>query len=224
MGGIACDLDGRTKLPGLYAAGECACVSVHGANRLGGNSLLETIVFGRRAGHAVVADLEGGRAGGDDASAAGRQAVADVECRVANLAARGPDGADPYAIRAEMIATTRDYFGVFREDSMMRQGLAILRRLKERCAVIGLRDAGGVFNLDLIRTLELEGMVDLALCVAEGALARTESRGSHARTDHPDRDDGRWLKHTMAYYTPEGPRLEYEPVTLGTFEPQERKY
>ena len=224
MGGIDCDVDGRTRLPGFYAAGECACVSVHGANRLGGNSLLETIVFGRRSGHAVVADLEAGSLGGPDASAVGRQAVADMECHVANLVARGVDGADSYAIRAEMIATTRDYFGVFREDAVMREGLAILRRLKERCARIGLRNAGGVFNLDLMRTLELEGMVDLALCVAEGALARTESRGSHSRTDFPARDDERWLRHTLAYYTPEGPRLEYEPVALGTFEPQERKY
>ena len=224
MGGIDTDVDGRTKLPGLYAAGECACVSVHGANRLGGNSLLETIVFGRRSGHAVVADLEGSEAAGRGVAAAGRQAVADMECHVANLVARGPDGADPYAIRAEMIATTRDHFGVFREDTIMREGLATLLHLKERCARIGLRDARGVFNLDLMRTLELEGMVDLALTVAQGAVARTESRGSHSRTDYPVRDDERWLKHTMAYYTPEGPRIEYEPVTLGTFEPQERKY
>ncbi len=224
MGGIDTDVDGRTRLPGFYAAGECACVSVHGANRLGGNSLLETIVFGRRAGMAVVADLEGGSAGGGDASAAGRGAVTAMEARVAELAARGAGGADAYAIRAEMIATTRDYFGVFREDAVMRTGLEILRRLKERCSTIGLRHAGGVFNLDLMRTLELEGMVDLALCVAEGAWARTESRGSHSRTDHPARDDERWLKHTLAHYTPEGPRLEYAPVTLGTFEPQERKY
>ena len=224
MGGIDTDVDGRTKLPGFYAAGECACVSVHGANRLGGNSLLETIVFGRRSGHAVVADLEGGSLGGRDASAAGRRAVADMECHVANLVARGADGADVYAIRAEMIATTRDHFGVFREESVMRDGLEKLNRLKERCAAIGLRDAGGVFDLDMMRTVELEGMVDLALCVAEGALARTESRGSHSRTDHPARDDERWLRHTLAYYTPEGPRLEYEPVALGTFEPQERKY
>ena len=223
MGGIDTDVDGRTRLPGLYAAGECACVSVHGANRLGGNSLLETVVFGRRAGMAVVADLEGGSPAGD-ASAAGRAAVAAMEARVAELAARGADGADAYAIRAEMIATTRDYFGVFRDDAVMRTGLETLRRLKERCSRIGLRNAGGVFNLDLMRTLELEGMVDLALCVAEGAWARTESRGSHSRTDHPARDDERWLKHTLAYYTPEGPRLEYVPVTLGTFEPQERKY
>jgi succinate dehydrogenase / fumarate reductase flavoprotein subunit len=224
MGGIDTDVDGRTKLPGFYAAGECACVSVHGANRLGGNSLLETIVFGRRAGMAVVADLQSGAAGGGDVSAAGKAAVASMEARVAELAARGADGADPYAIRAEMIATTRDYFGVFREESVMRTGLETLRRLKERCGSIGLRNAGGVFNLDLMRTLELEGMVDLALCVAEGALARTESRGSHSRTDYPARDDEHWLVHTLAYYTPEGPRLEHAPVTLGTFEPQERKY
>ena len=223
MGGIDTDVDGRTELPGFYAAGECACVSVHGANRLGGNSLLETVVFGRRAGMAVVADLEGGAPSGDPAPAAAG-AVAAMEARVAELAARGADGADAYAIRAEMIATTRDYFGVFREDSVMRTGLETLRRLKERCSQIGLRNAAGVFNLDLMRTLELEGMVDLALCVAEGAIARTESRGSHSRTDFPARDDEQWLKHTLAYHTPEGPRLEYVPVTLGPFEPQERKY
>ena len=224
MGGIDTDVDGRTSLPGFYAAGECACVSVHGANRLGGNSLLETIVFGRRAGMAVVADLESAAAGGGDVSAAGNAAVSAMEARVAELAARGADGADPYAIRAEMIATTRDYFGVFREESVMRTGLETLRRLKERCGSIGLRNAGGIFNLDLMRTLELEGMVDLALCIAEGALARTESRGSHSRTDYPARDDEHWLVHTLASYTPEGPRLEHKPVTLGTFEPQERKY
>jgi len=223
MGGIDTDVDGRTAMPGFYAAGECACVSVHGANRLGGNSLLETIVFGRRSGAAVVADLAG-RAGGSDASAAGVRAVADVEARVAALAARGADGEDPYAIRTEMTATMKDHFGVFREDKQMREGLERLLALKERCATIGLRNAGGVFNLDLIRTLELEGMVDLALAVAAGAVARTESRGSHSRTDHPGRDDEAWLKHTMAYYTPGGPRLDYKPVTLGTFEPQERKY
>jgi succinate dehydrogenase / fumarate reductase flavoprotein subunit len=223
MGGIDTDVDGRTVMPGFYAAGECACVSVHGANRLGGNSLLETIVFGRRSGAAVVADIAG-RAGGGDASAAGARAVADVEARVAALAARGADGQDPYAIRAEMTTTMKDHFGVFREEKQMREGLERLLALKQRCATIGLRNAGGVFNLDLIRTLELEGMVDLALAVASGAVERTESRGSHARTDHPARDDEAWLKHTMAHYTPAGPRLDYKPVTLGTFEPQERKY
>ena len=151
-------------------------------------------------------------------------AVAAMEARVAELAARGADGADPYAIRAEMIATTRDYFGVFREDPVMRTGLETLRRLKERCSQIGLRNAGGVFNLDLMRTLELEGMVDVALCVAEGALARTESRGSHSRTDFPARDDEQWLKHTLAYYTPRGRGSTTCPSPSVTFEPQERKY
>jgi len=223
MGGIDTDVDGRTAMPGFYAAGECACVSVHGANRLGGNSLLETIVFGRRSGAAVVADLAG-RAGGGAASAAGARAVADVEARVAALAARGADGEDSCAIRADMTTTMKDHFGVFREEKQMREGLERLLALKERCATIGLRTAGGIFNIDLIRTLELEGMVDLALAVATGAVARTESRGSHSRTDCPARDDGAWLKHTMAHYTTGGPRLDYKPVTLGTFEPQERKY
>jgi len=223
MGGIDTDVDGRTLMPGFYAAGECACVSVHGANRLGGNSLLETIVFGRRSGAAVVADLAG-RAGGGDASAAGARSVADVEARVAALAARGADGQDPYAIRADMTATMKDHFGVFREEKQMREGLERLLALRQRCATIGLRNAGGVFNLDLIRTLELEGMVDLALAVASGAVERTESRGSHARTDYPQRDDENWLTHTMAHYAADGPRLDYKRVTLGTFEPQERKY
>ena len=223
MGGIDTDVDGRTVMPGFYAAGECACVSVHGANRLGGNSLLETIVFGRRSGAAVVADLAG-RAGRGDASAAGARAVADLQARVAALAARGADGQDPYAIRADMTVTMKDHYGVFREERQMREGLERLLALKQRCATIGLRSAGGVFNLDLMRTLELEGMVDLALAVAAGAAARTESRGSHSRTDHPLRDDETWLKHTMAHYTSAGPRLDYKPVTLGTFEPQERRY
>jgi len=224
MGGIDTDVDGRTKLPGFYAAGECACVSVHGANRLGGNSLLETIVFGRRSGAAAAAQLLG-KAGGGDVSAAGRQAVADEEATVAALAARGADGEDPYDIRAGMTTTMKEHFGVFREDKLMREGLEKLIQLKERCARIGLRNAGGVFNVDLIRTTELEGMVDLALAVAHGAIERTESRGSHARTDYPTRNDADWLKHTMAHYPPEGgTRLDYKPVTLGTFEPQERKY
>jgi succinate dehydrogenase / fumarate reductase, flavoprotein subunit len=223
MGGIDTDVDGHTLLPGFYAAGECACVSVHGANRLGGNSLLETIVFGRRSGAAVVADLAGRDALADPSAAAART-VAETEARVAALAGRGADGEDPYAIRLDMTVTMKDHFGVFREENQMREGLERLLALKARCATVGLRNAGGVFNVDLIRTVELEGMVDLALAAAMGAVARTESRGSHSRTDFPARDDAGWLKHTMAHYTPDGPRLDYRPVTLGTFEPQERKY
>ena len=229
MGGIDTDVDGRTVLPGLYAAGECACVSVHGANRLGGNSLLETIVFGRRTGAAVAADIGATgahrTAGGADAlAAAGRGAVTHTELRVAGLASRGVEGEDPYAIRSEMKAVMKEHFGVFREETQMRAGLAQLESLKERCASVGLRHSGGAFNLDMMRTLELEGMVDVALTVAQGAIRRKESRGSHSRTDYPTRNDADWLKHTLAYEAEGGPRLADKAVALGTFEPEERKY
>ena len=224
MGGIDTDADGATVLPGFYAAGECACVSVHGANRLGGNSLLETIVFGRRAGRAATEFITTGPALGADVTPAER-AVADFRARVENLAARA-DGEDPYAIRREMTDTMREHFGVFRDAPTMQVGVDELVRLKERVQRIRLRHAGDVFNLDMIRTVELEGMVDVALATATGALARQESRGSHARTDFPTRDDGQWLKHTLAVYEPgaPAPRLDYKPVTLGMFEPKERTY
>lgn len=226
MGGIDTDRDGRTELPGLYAAGECACVSVHGANRLGGNSLLETIVFGRRSGAAAAAAILGSdgasAAGADEAAAAA--ALARTEGRVAALAQRGAGGDDPYAVRAALKAIMKLHFGVFREDAEMRAGLEKLVALKRRCEDVGLRHVGGCFNLDLMRTLELEGMVDVALAIATGALRRTESRGSHARTDFPKRDDAAWLKHSLAYATAGGPRIVDKPVSLGVFEPQERTY
>jgi len=227
MGGIDTDVDGRTRMPGFYAAGECGCVSVHGANRLGGNSLLETIVFGRRSGAAAAEELLGRESeavGADAVAAAARRTLADVEARVSTLAARGVAGDDPYAVRVEMKAAMKEHFGVFREAEQMRAGLEKLRTLKARCAAVGLRHSGGVFNLDMMRTLELEGMLDVALAVAAGALRREESRGSHARTDFPKRDDERWLKHTLAYLDGAEPRLEDKPVALGAFEPQERTY
>lgn len=225
MGGIDTDMDGRTVLPGLYAAGECACVSVHGANRLGGNSLLETVVFGRRAGAAVVEYL-GGLSAKKTGAAAGEAALKEAHAQVDSLAARtGTPGAeDPYVIRLGMTTTMKDHFSVFREASVMQAGLDKMMELKRRVKNVGLRHTGGVFNLDMIRTVELEGMVDVALGIAAGALNRTESRGSHSRTDFPERDDDTWLKHTLAHNTPDGPRLDSKAVTLGMFEPQERKY
>ncbi len=223
MGGIDTDMDGATDLAGFYAAGECACVSVHGGNRLGGNSLLETVVFGRRAGAAAAQHIRNSGPSPDMTVLAGRT-VAAVEAQVGGLAARGAAGEDPYAVRAEMTTTMKDHFGVFRDAATMHAGLDKMLALKERVGNVGLRHTGGVLNLDMIRTVELEGMVDVALGIAAGALARTESRGSHSRTDYPDRDDTHWLKHTLAHYHPEGPRLGSKPVTLGMFEPQERKY
>ncbi len=118
----------------------------------------------------------------------------------------------------------KEHFGVFRDEAQMRVGLAKLESLKERCAHVGLRHSGGAFNLDMMRTLELEGMVDVALTVALGAIRRKESRGSHSRTDYPTRNDADWLKHTLAYEAEGGPRLADKAVALGTFEPEERKY
>src|SRR5665811_446974 len=194
-------------------------------NRLGGNSLLETVVFGRRAG-AAAAEYLGGLAAKKGSAAAGEAAVIAARAQVDDLASRaGSAGAeDPYAIRLGMTTTMKDHFGVFREASVMQAGLDKMIDLKQRVRNIGLRHTGGVFNLDMIRTVELEGMVDVALAIAAGALARTESRGSHSRTDFPDRDDANWLRHTLAFNTPDGPSLESKPVALGMFEPQERKY
>ncbi|NLV72973.1 MAG: FAD-dependent oxidoreductase [Actinobacteria bacterium] len=224
MGGIDTDVNGATVMPGLYAAGECACVSVHGANRLGGNSLLETIVFGRRAGAEVVRYLEtltDRRPNARSAFAAAQM----MEQKVEELGVReGKENA--YELRAVMTEVMKDHFFLFRDEAAMREGLERLLQVKERVKNINLRWTGSVFNVDMIRTVELEGMVDLALCVAVGALERQESRGAHFRTDYNTRDDLNWLKHTLAYYQPDaaGPRLDSKPVTLGHFELQERKY
>jgi len=224
MGGIDTNVEGATPMPGLYAAGECACVSVHGANRLGGNSLLETIVFGRRAGAEAARFLEGLDHRPPNAQSA-FGAVRAMESRVEELAAAlGSENA--YAVRAEMADVMKEHFGVFRDEATMKAGVDKLLAIRQRAAGIGLRWIGSVFNLDMIRTVELEGMIDVALAIAVAALARTESRGAHFRTDYCERDDANWLKHTLAYYEPDaaGPRLDSKAVTLGAFEPQERKY
>ncbi|MBN1630333.1 MAG: FAD-binding protein [Thermoleophilia bacterium] len=224
MGGIDTNVDGATVMPGLYAAGECACVSVHGANRLGGNSLLETIVFGRRAGAEVVRYLETLTDKRPDARTA-FAAAQMMEQAVEELGVReGTE--DVYKLRAEMTALMRDHFFLFRDEPTMKAGLERLYSIKERVKNISLRWTGGVFNIDMIRTMEFEGMLDLTLCVAEGAIVRQESRGAHFRTDFNTRDDANWLRHTLAFYDPDSPkpRLDYKPVTLGTFELQERKY
>ena len=224
MGGIDIDADGATESPGSTPAASAPASSVHGANRLGGNSLLETIVFGRRAGAAAAAFIAGGGAGAADGAATARAAAAALAAMRDRVDRLRHGSEQPYAIRADMIATMKEHFGVFRDEQRMAEGLEKMRALKERARHVKLMHGGDVFNLDLIRTIELEAMVDVALATATGALKRTESRGSHARTDHPDRDDVHWLKHTLAYYEPGGPRLESKPVTLGMFEPQERRY
>ncbi|MDP6493991.1 MAG: FAD-binding protein, partial [Dehalococcoidia bacterium] len=219
MGGVRTDVDGRTTLPGLYAAGECACVSVHGANRLGGNSLLETVVFGRRAGKAAAEGVQG-EAFVNLSTASAR----DPGTRIDSLLERTDQGLRAAALRKEMGISMREQVGIFRDEARLHQGLGELQNLKERYQQVSVQNQGSVFNTDLISVLELGNLLDLAESMVVGSLARHESRGAHARRDFPERDDENWLKHTLAFYTPDGPRLDYAPVTITDWEPQVRSY
>jgi len=223
MGGIDTDIDGRTVVHGLYAAGECACVSVHGANRLGGNSLLDTIVFGKRAGDHIAQFIQsnGGIAAGADKAVA--EAQKEVEARFQRLYS-GQGTEDGSKLRTELQETMFNHVGIFRDEALMTEGLEKIRQLKQRYAKVKVKHTGKIYNLDLIKNYELEGMLDVAEVIASGALQRKESRGSHARRDYPERDDANFLKHTLAFYTENGPRLEYKPVTITKFQPVARKY
>ena len=214
MGGVRTNAWGEAGLPGLYAAGECACVSVHGANRLGGNSLLETIVFGRRAGNRAgqyVAQIP--------TPSVSDAALAAERARIATLMAnKGPER--PWQIRDELGKTLSRNLGIFRTKESMAEAVDVVRKLKSRAAHVTLHDHGRVFNSDLIQALELDALLEVAETIVAGALAREESRGAHYRSDFPARDDVRWLKHTVAHRAPDGPRLSYAPVAITRFSPQ----
>ena len=219
MGGVKTDVDGATPLPGLYAAGECACVTVHGANRLGGNSLLETVVFGRRAG-AAAADYARAAAPHNVSQAA----VAEQEKALKAVLERSRREDTTARIRREMGTTMTAKLGVFRTEKEMAEAVEKIRELKERYRSLGVQDKGRVFNFDLANYLELGYLLDCAECVAAAALARRESRGAHSRRDFPERDDENWLKHSLCHHTPEGPKLEYSPVTVTRWQPERRAY
>jgi succinate dehydrogenase / fumarate reductase flavoprotein subunit len=219
MGGVDTDVDGRTELDGLYAAGECACVSVHGANRLGGNALMETITYGKRAGrHAADWALT------HTTVAVPPSVESDAERDLKELLDRS-DGERPHAIRDELAATMHENFGVFRrEDLMERQG-EIVGALQERYERVVVDDKSEVFNNDLTQALELGYLLDLAACMVVCGIARRESRGAHARPyDYPDRDDENFMKHTLVRVEDEQPQLDWKPVTVTKWEPMERKY
>ena len=220
MGGIKTDLDGRTNLPGLYAAGECACASVHGANRLGANSLLDTVVFGHKAGdHAAQAAQQ------TEYSALNIQEwVTQEESKIGELLSRPSNGDRVATIRLEMGTTLDQYLGVFREEQGMQAAISRVRQLKERYLQVTVQDKGRVFNTDLIFALELDFMLDCAETVAVSGLERKESRGAHNRRDYPQRDDENWLKHVLVAYSSEGPQLSYLPVAITQWQPQERTY
>ncbi len=214
MGGVRTTQWGETELPGLYAAGECACVSVHGANRLGGNSLLETIVFGRRAG-ARAADYVSGIA----PRAISETPLRAEEARIKSLMEKnGPTRA--WQIRDELGKTMALNLGIFRTQKSVTEAFEKVRELKARAAHVFLQDRGKIFNTDLIQALELHSLLEVAETIVAGALARAESRGAHYRSDFLRRDDANWLKHTLTYRTLDGPSLRYAPVTITRFPPK----
>jgi succinate dehydrogenase / fumarate reductase flavoprotein subunit len=227
MGGIPTDIDGRVladetgrTVPGFYAAGECACVSVHGANRLGTNSLLDILVFGRRAGIAMAHELR-------DAPPAEPDLAAEVAVSQAVSELRGrQDGERAAVIRAELQEVMFTKCGVYRTQQLLEACRADVRALRERARQLVIDDKGCRYNTDLGEALELGFLLDCAEATVESAVARHESRGAHAREDFPERDDTDWLKHTFAFRDPHGgdARLTYKPVTVTKFEPKPRVY
>ena len=226
MGGIPTDLDGRvvtgadeTPVPGLYAAGECACVSVHGANRLGTNSLLDIVVFGRRGGAHMAAFARD-----TDLAPVPADPAAHTLDMLNGLLSRDRS-VNPVDIRTELQDEMFDKACVVRDEDGLKQMEAVLADLHDRYAQVGVQDKGSVYNTDLMEAVELGFLLDCAESLVAAARARTESRGAHFREDHPLRDDANWLKHSLAYRRDDRTiDLEYKPVKMGPYIPMERKY
>ncbi|MEM4265406.1 MAG: FAD-binding protein, partial [Thermoplasmata archaeon] len=222
MGGISTDKNGATNIKGFYAAGECACVSVHGANRLGGNSLLDTVVFGKLSGKHAKAYMKT-KTDRRKGEAAIMKALEEQEKVREELLTRS--GSENHAaIRDEMKQTMIEKVGIFRNGPQMKEALDKILELKERYQNIRVMNKGRKYNLDYLRAYELWGMLELAHVITLGAIKREESRGSHYRTDFPKRDDARFLKHTIAAWTPDGPKISYSDVNVYKYQPVERKY
>ncbi|WP_353685069.1 succinate dehydrogenase flavoprotein subunit [Thermodesulfovibrio sp. 3907-1M] len=225
MGGIPTDNDGRvlrdvdgSVVYGLYAAGECACVSVHGANRLGCNSLLDTVVFGRRAGKAASEILKSNTRG--RVSKERIQAVSDCINMLKNSTGRETVA----SVRKDLQSVMMDKCSVFRTEEGLKTVIEEIQKLKERYKEISITDKSKTFNTELLEAIELGHMLTLAEVIACSALQRTESRGAHCREDYPKRDDENWLKHTFAFQTDKGITFKFKPVKITRFKPEERKY
>src|SRR5262249_20067091 len=219
MGGIETDNGGATELTGLYAAGECACVSVHGANRLGGNSLMEPITFGRRARTAAA-----GWALSHTTIEVPESLERDAERSLRELLDR-ESGERPWKIREELGSSMLENFAVFRREEQMLRQREILLELRERYRNVYVEDKGDVFNSDLTQAIELGNMLDTALCMVEGGIWRKESRGAHARPyDYPTRDDENFMVHSITRWRDDGVELSTSPVRVTRWEPEERKY
>jgi len=222
MGGVHTDIHGATSLPGLYAAGEVACVSINGANRLGSNSLPELLVFGARAGAAAADQVATSPPVGPAAAAQ----AADEQRRLEHaLTGRANGGERLATIRTRMRDIMEDSAGIYRDGDTLSKAVEQLRDLRERAAAAAIDDSSRTFNTELTSALELTGMLDLAEAIVHSALHREESRGAHQRTDFPARDDQRFLAHSLAYREPDGtPRVEHVPVTITRWPPGERVY
>ena len=222
MGGVHTDINGATPLAGLYAAGEVACVSLNGANRLGSNSLTECLVFGARAGRAAA---EFADQSGSVGASVGAQ-VRDEERRLHENFLGATDGTDRIAtLRAEMQTTMEESAGIYRVGVTLDSAAATMCRLRQRARRLKLDDRSRTFNTELVAALELGYMLDLAEVILRSAAQRTESRGAHQRTDHPDRDDEQFLAHSLVHRTADGSaRIEYLPVTITKWPPGDRVY
>jgi succinate dehydrogenase / fumarate reductase flavoprotein subunit len=221
MGGVKTDVDGATTIPGLYAAGEVACVSVHGGNRLGANSLLDTLIFGRRSGkHAATRSKE------VDLGKAAESRLADEERVIAELVGRNPDGGRRISVLRRELGETMDRFvAVFRDEEGIQTALDRVKALQEELPSAYIDDRGTVFNQDVLGAIELGFMLDQAECTCVAALHRTESRGAQYRTDFPERNDDEWLKHIDLTRDEDGlPEVSYSPVTITQWQPMERTY
>jgi succinate dehydrogenase / fumarate reductase flavoprotein subunit len=221
MGGVKTDIWGATEIPGLYAAGEVACVSVHGGNRLGANSLLDTLIFGRRSGeHAAQ------RALGMAMPVVSHAALADEQRLIDGILRREDRGGRRISeIKDELGTMMNEKCAVFRTHEGLTEAYDVIRRLKEQAEVACIDDRGTVFNQDVLGAIELGYMLDTAECIVVGALERKESRGAQFRLDFPERNDDEWLKHiTLSVNGGGPPEVTYTPVTLTKWEPQERTY
>jgi len=218
MGGIRTDLRAETPIKGLWSAGEAACVSINGSNRLGANPTAECLVFGAQAGAGAAAHAMSQP--GNDLD---QQAVAVEEKRLFDDIFHGKGTENPYEVHNQ-VQTLMDTFAyVYRNGNCLKEGLAALRELHKK-AYRHVNDQSKEYNTNFVNVLELESMFEIAEIVLVGGLARAESRGAHARTDDPKRNDQEWLKHTLTYRTTDGPRLEYVPVTITSYQSAERHY
>jgi succinate dehydrogenase / fumarate reductase flavoprotein subunit len=219
MGGVKTDIWGRTPIDGLYAAGEVACVSVHGGNRLGANSLLDTLIFGRRSGEDACK-----RAAGMAMPEIPESRLAEDVALIDGIIGRERSGKRISEIKDELGTEMNKNVAVFREEAGLRSAQETVARLQEEAKTAYIDDRGTIFNQDVLGAIELGYMLDCAQCIVEAALERKESRGAQFRADYPERNDDEWLKHIDLTLNGDGPDVSYSEVTFTQWQPEERKY